>query len=62
MYHCLNLISEEKDVAGGVLIRGIEPLEGIEEMSKLDIGKIMKSYQATKRKIFLMVHQNYAWL
>ena len=59
MYHCLNLISEEKDVAGGSLIRGIEHLEGIEEMSKL---RYKKSYQTMKRKIFLMVHQNYAWL
>jgi DNA-3-methyladenine glycosylase len=37
MYHCLNFIArEEKEVvAGGVLIRALEPIAGIEYMEKL---------------------------
>lgn len=34
MYECFNVIAEKKGVHGGVLIRAIEPLEGIEEMYK----------------------------
>ena len=52
MYHCLNLISEEKDVAGGVLIRGIEPLEGIEEMSKLRYKKSYEELSSYEKKNF----------
>ena len=52
MYHCLNLISEEKDVAGGVLIRGIEPLEGIEEMSKLRYRKNYEELSSYEKKNF----------
>ncbi|MEK6206139.1 MAG: DNA-3-methyladenine glycosylase [Chloroflexota bacterium] len=29
MYHCLNLVTERDGVAGAVLIRGAEPLEGV---------------------------------
>lgn len=32
MYECMNIIAETKGVHGGVLIRGVEPLEGIETM------------------------------
>lgn len=32
MYECFNVIAEKKGVHGGVLIRAIEPLEGIEKM------------------------------
>lgn len=52
MYHCLNLISEEKDVAGGVLIIGIEPLEGIEEMSKLRYKKSYEELSSYEKKNF----------
>jgi DNA-3-methyladenine glycosylase len=34
MYECLNLVCEPDGVAGGVLIRAIEPLAGIEEMQR----------------------------
>ena len=33
MYFCFNVICGEKDVAEGVLIRALEPLEGLDEMS-----------------------------
>lgn len=36
MYHCLNFVAREVDVpAGGVLIRAVEPLEGITYMEKV---------------------------
>ena len=35
MYYCLNFVSRAKDIpAGGVLIRAVEPLEGIAYMEK----------------------------
>lgn len=32
MYECFNIITEKKGVHGAVLIRGVEPLQGIEKM------------------------------
>ena len=34
MYHCFNIITEKEGKAEGVLIRAIEPIQGIEEMSQ----------------------------
>lgn len=34
MYHCMNVVVNEKGLAQGVLIRALEPLEGIELMKK----------------------------
>lgn len=34
MYECLNMIAEPEGVAGGVLIRALEPLTGIEAMQR----------------------------
>ncbi|MDD3498282.1 MAG: DNA-3-methyladenine glycosylase [Candidatus Moranbacteria bacterium] len=33
-YHCLNIVTEEKDHPSAVLIRALEPLEGIGKMKK----------------------------
>ncbi len=33
MYYCLNIVTEEEGSPEAVLIRGVEPLEGIDEMS-----------------------------
>lgn len=52
MYYCLNLISEEKDVAAGVLIRGIEPLEGIEKMSQLRYKRNYEELSNYEKKNF----------
>lgn len=35
MYYCLNVVSEEAGVGAAVLIRAIEPLEGLETMRRL---------------------------
>src|SRR5699024_5345191 len=34
MYECFNVVAEKKGVHGGALIRGIEPIEGMENMYK----------------------------
>ncbi|PWU22088.1 MAG: DNA-3-methyladenine glycosylase [Bdellovibrio sp.] len=35
MYFCFNVVTEKKDKAEAVLIRALEPLEGIDKMKKL---------------------------
>ncbi|MBZ9686730.1 DNA-3-methyladenine glycosylase [Clostridium estertheticum] len=39
MYHCFNVITKEEGSPEGVLIRAIEPIEGLEEMSKFRFNK-----------------------
>jgi len=39
MYHCFNVITKEEGYPEGVLIRAIEPIEGLCEMSKLRFNK-----------------------
>ncbi|NEU04138.1 MULTISPECIES: DNA-3-methyladenine glycosylase [Clostridium] len=39
MYYCFNIITNKKDIPEGVLIRAIEPIEGINIMSNLRFGK-----------------------
>ena len=34
MYYCLNIVTERKDFPSAVLIRAVEPAEGIEEMQR----------------------------
>ena len=34
MYHCLNVVTENQGFGAAVLIRGVEPVEGIEVMKK----------------------------
>lgn len=47
MYECMNIVAEKKGVHGGTLIRGIEPLEGIEAMYK---NRYKKEYSDPKRR------------
>jgi len=39
MHHCLNVVTEEEDFPAAVLIRGLEPLEGLEIMRRHRSGK-----------------------
>lgn len=39
MYHCFNIITKEEGAPEGVLIRAVEPIEGLEEMSTLRFNK-----------------------
>lgn len=39
MYHCFNVITKEEGFPEGVLIRAIEPIEGLEVMSYLRFKK-----------------------
>ena len=39
MYFCFNVICGKKNVAEGVLIRGLEPLEGLDEMALYRFNK-----------------------
>ncbi|QQY79587.1 DNA-3-methyladenine glycosylase [Keratinibaculum paraultunense] len=39
MYYCFNIVTKEKGIPEAVLIRAIEPLEGIDEMAKNRFGK-----------------------
>ncbi|MCB2352477.1 DNA-3-methyladenine glycosylase [Clostridium estertheticum] len=39
MYHCFNVITKEKGIPEGVLIRAIEPIDGLDEIAKLRFKK-----------------------
>ena len=51
MYYCFNIVAKEEGVPEAVLIRAIEPIEGIEQMAINRFGKDMKNYLIIKRKI-----------
>ena len=38
MHHCLNLVTEPEGTAAAVLIRGAEPLEGLDEIARRRFG------------------------
>lgn len=50
MYHCFNVITKEEGAPEGVLIRAVEPIEGLEEMSKKRLGKSFKELTKTQIK------------
>lgn len=43
MYYCMNVVAAEKNIPQAVLIRGIEPVDGIEKMSQMRHGKNVSS-------------------
>ena len=50
MYFCFNVICGKKDVAEGVLIRGLEPLEGLDEMALYRFNKPYNELTKTQIK------------
>lgn len=51
MYYCVNIVTSEVDIPQAVLIRALEPIEGLEEMSRNRYKKVMKNLLLIKRKI-----------
>ncbi|WP_312907609.1 DNA-3-methyladenine glycosylase [Tissierella praeacuta] len=47
MYLCFNVVAEKKGVHGAVLIRAIEPIEGIEKMY---VNRYKRTYDSPTRK------------
>ena len=50
MYHCLNIVTESKGVAGAVLLRGAEPLAGFHDAEPRALagpGKLARAFGLT---------------
>ncbi len=43
MYYCMNVVAAETDSPQAVLIRGLEPVEGLEKMAEMRYGKSLSS-------------------
>lgn len=53
MYSCLNLVTEAEDEPAAVLIRGAEPVSGLETMTGLRYPKQNSALSAYQRKNFM---------
>jgi DNA-3-methyladenine glycosylase len=52
MYHCLNVVTESDGLAGAVLLRGAEPLEGFDEGKPRALagpGKLARAFGLTTK-------------
>jgi DNA-3-methyladenine glycosylase len=52
MYHCLNVVTESDGVAGAVLLRGAEPLDGFDEVEPRALagpGKLARTFGLTTK-------------
>jgi len=50
MYYCFNIVAKEEGIPEAVLIRAIEPIEGIEEMAINRFGKPYKELSNYQKK------------
>ncbi len=46
MYNCFNVVAAEKDIAQAVLVRALEPIEGLETMS---LNRFQKPFEQLKK-------------
>lgn len=53
MYACLNFVTEPKGEPSAVLLRGLEPLYGTEQMAQLRFGRSLAELNTYQRKNFL---------
>jgi DNA-3-methyladenine glycosylase len=51
MYHCLNVVTEEVGTAAAVLVRAVEPLEGVDRMRAAREAALAKRGRAGGRRI-----------
>lgn len=50
MYYCMNVVTNQPGIAQAVLIRGIEPVSNIEEMSQYRYHKSLQELTRSQRK------------
>ena len=50
LYHCFNVISDTEDVASGVLIRAVEPLDNFEYLAEIRLKKKYDKLSKTQKK------------
>ena len=53
MYHCLNFVTEPENTAAAVLIRGCEPLYGLDEIAHRRFGVSHAAMTASQRRNFM---------
>lgn len=51
MYYCLNIVTEEKNYPGAVLIRAVKPIAGLSKNIKVDgPGKLCRAFEITVKQ------------
>ncbi|MCQ2968635.1 MAG: DNA-3-methyladenine glycosylase [Clostridium sp.] len=50
LYHCFNVISDKENVASGVLVRAVEPLNNFEYLSQIRFKKSYDELSKSQRK------------
>lgn len=53
IYHCLNFVTEPEGEPSAVLLRGLEPVEGMAEMARRRFGKEPKQLTSYQKKNFM---------
>jgi len=48
MYHCLNIVTEQQDVPAAVLIRSVEPLQGVSGLTT-GPGRLTRAFHITRQ-------------